>query len=338
MKIKVSDLKRFKSNASSLKVNRLLPILSYIKFADGEVTKNSQHSFFTQKINGITEPFLVDEKTLMNFVDNTQSEDIDIKIKDHRVFITDGKIKISAPTEDVSIFPEPDKNVNDKFEISSELMSSIKIASTFIFTDESEPNRSNVFVGEGVVGASNGFVAFVDKADENCPSFLISKRICNSVLSMDKVKMSQTEKFIFFESDTSMFGFIKTEYPFINFSKFLQYDKDSEKKFEVNKHEFIRFNDMAMSSTPAVVVTAKITCDNGLLKMDMNDSAYERHVVSEVGVEGFIEGEFEYQPHHMNQLLRNMPGNDMTFYQSENKLFVTGEGGSTSLIMQVKKY
>lgn len=334
MKLKVTDLKHFKSNASSLKTNTLIPILSYIKFSEGEVTKNNLHSFCTQKIDGVTEPFLIDEESLMKFIENTEEEYVDIKIKDHRVFI-DGKIRSSSPTEDVSMFPSPEMKGTDLFTITPEILSSIKIASSFIQTDESIPHTSNVFVGNGIVGASNGFIGFVDKIDLDCPEFLITKSTCTCISKMEKIKMSQTEKFIFFESDKTMFGFIKTEYSFIDFGKFVVYDKSKSKKIEVNKYEIIRFNDVAMSSTPAVVIIASFNFKKGILIMDMNDTTYERHVTSEIGVEGSITDEFKYMPHHMNQLLKNIPGNDVIFYQGENKLFVTGEGSATALIMKV---
>ena len=116
MKLNVEQLKRFKANSASIKSNGIIPILDYLKFDKGTVTKNAMGSFVIQKIDGCTKSFLVDEKILMNFVAYTSSPTIDIEIKDGKVIMSDGSTKKISPTEPVENFPTNDES-DDNYDL-----------------------------------------------------------------------------------------------------------------------------------------------------------------------------------------------------------------------------
>lgn len=105
MKISTSELKRFKHNSSFIKKNNILPILGYLKFDDGKITKTNLHSFIEQKTN-VKGSFLVPEMNLFNFLARSTEDFVDVYVKDGMCIISDGKLPVvKVPTEDIKHFP-----------------------------------------------------------------------------------------------------------------------------------------------------------------------------------------------------------------------------------------
>lgn len=333
MKIKVSELRSFKSNASFIKTNTLLPVLSYLKFSDGIITKNNLHSFLIQKMSPFKESFLVDEKILMNFIDCTAEEEIEIKIKDKRIWITDGNTKVTSSTEDVINFPPLPEGGDDQVAFTKDILTSIKTASNFLSHNENEPFRSHLFIGKKAICASNGFVAYVEQFEVEIPEIILSKENAQIVSKLDNAFFYQNGNYHFFESGNVKYGFIKPAVNFFDLTKFSVYSKD--KFFTVNKNDIIRFNDIAMSSTPSKTVTSIFGVVNNVMTLNLQDIDFEVTVTKEIPVEGEMEGDFRFMPLNMNQILKNIPSDDLTFYQAKNKFYITGKEGFTTLLMGV---
>lgn len=333
MKIKVSELKSFKANASFIKQNGIIPILSYLKFEDGSVTKNNLHSFLIQKVGKFKEKILVDEKILMAFVDNASSDEIEITVSGTRVLITDGFTKDYSPTDELINFPTNESGVFEKIELNAEILSSIRITSNFILLDEQMPAKSHVFIGKKSVAGSNGFIAYFKSFDIDLPEMVLNKETSTGISKFDTIQFSQSEKYHFFENDTCKFGFIKPTYPFFDLIVFGKYDAEAP-HFEVNKYDIIKFDELAISSpSKKVVATFKVISE--VMKLEMKDADFERDVQKDISVTGMDVESFSYMPVNMNQLLKNVPDSDLTFWQSKNKYYITGESGFTTLIMEV---
>lgn len=332
MKIKVADLKSFKANAAFIKQNSIIPVLSYLKFQDGAITKNNLSAFLIQKIGKSKEAFLVDEKILMSFIDNTSDEEIEIKLDNKRVMISDSTTKDYSPTEEIINFPSNEDSPEDQTEFDLDVLSAIKITSAFIMPDGDMPAKSHIFIGKKAVAGSNGFVAYIETFKKELPEVVLKKDTAAAVSKFDTVNFSQTERYHFFENGNCKYGFIKPDYPFFDLTVFGTFNKKSP-KFTINKNDFIRFNDICISSSVIKTMTANFTIAGVQLKLTMKDADYERDIVKDVVIEGKMEGEFMFMPIYMNQLLKNVPDTDLTFYQEKDKYYVTGDSGFTSLIM-----
>ena len=77
MKLSTKQLKQFNSIAGGMKQNNILPILSYLRFKDGTITKNNLESFVTMEAD-FEGSVLIDEKILMSFVEYTNAEEINV--------------------------------------------------------------------------------------------------------------------------------------------------------------------------------------------------------------------------------------------------------------------
>lgn len=333
MKISVSELKSFKANASFIKQNNIIPVLSYLKLSDGCITKNNLNSFLIQKVGKFKESILVDEKILMAFVDNASTDEIEISVSGKRILITDGFTKDYSPTDDIINFPTNESGEFEKTKISVDVLASIKIASTFILSEETMPNKSNIFVGKKSVAGSNGFIAYVKTFDIDLPQMVLSKDTCTVISKFGSIDFYESESYHFFENDKCKFGFIKPTYPFFDLTVFGVFNKEAP-HFEVNKFDLIRFNDLAISS-PSKKVVATFKVQSEVMKLVMKDTDYDRDVEKDIPVTGEDVSLFAYMPVNLNQLLKNVPDAYLIFYQAKNKYYITGESGFTTLIMEV---
>lgn len=335
MKIKVSDLRSFKANSGFIKQNNIIPVLSYLKFENGSVTKNNLNSFIIQSVGNSNESFLVDEKILMNFIDCTSESEIEIKLKDKRIHISDGNTKVTSPTDDLVNFPTNENEELEKTELDAEVLSAIKIASNFIMAEEGDmPVKAYVFVGGSLVAGSNGFIVYLEKFDKALPNFLLSKEIASSLGKYSSVSFSQSGNYYFLETDKIKLGFIKPNQGFVDFSPFSNFNKNVP-SFVINKNEFIRFNDMAVSSTPIKGVPATFSVEKKKMKLDYNDTNYEINISKEIPAEGTMEGSFTFLPNNLNPLLKSVPDEILTFYQAKDRYYVTGDSGFVSFVTRM---
>ncbi len=335
MKIKVSELKSFKSNASFIKQTNILPILGYLKFDEGCITKSNMGCFLTQEVEGMDESFLVDEKILMNFIEFSAAPEIKITKKDKMVTITDGNSKVTCQTDDIINYPKHEKEFNDAVVLDNDTMCAIQIASNFIMTDPQQPFKSHVFIGKGNVAGSNGFIAYISTLSNPVPEIILSKDTAAAVGRLHIASYATAGRWDVFKADKCTYGFIKPELPFFDLSVFGVYDK-SEQSFVVNKTDFIRFNDMCLSSTPTKNIIASFQIQEGELKLDMKDSDYDVSVSKGLSTSGEMEGSFKFMPYNMNQLLKSIPSSDITFTKGKDRYIISDEG-YTTLITKIEE-
>jgi hypothetical protein len=191
---------------------------------------------------------------------------------------------------------------------------------------ENIPFASCVFVGNGIVGASSGFVAYVDKADEVLPNIILEKAALSALKGMEFVMFQQNETYTFFSTGSFRYGFIKKDTKFVDMGRFGVLP--DEKSYLADKNEILRFCDAINNICTGRVVISKIA--EGKLSMIDADYGinYEKPLSSEVP-------DFSFNPSMMARLLKSLPDEQIKIIKSTNKFYITGEGSYVSLIMEL---
>lgn len=329
MKLSLTTLQKFRSDAAHIKTNPIIPILSYIKFENGNIIKNNLREFIIQECDGITDNFLIDEKILFNFL-SVASGDISFKVTAKKITITDGNITVTSPTEDITQFPTTTANFDDLVNLNDEVLSAIGIAAKFITEDETNPIKSHVFIGNDHVAASDGFIAYLNNVG-SVPAMVLDKLTAQKIGSLPVCFHTQTESYNFFCSTKTTYGFIRPEQKFFDLSPMLKVPEDIS--FSIKKDALIKFNEACITSSPAKSITSRLEIIDGVLVLTMKDADYSIDVNQRIPLEGNADT-FGYNPTLMNRLLKAVPDSDLKFYQGSNKYFIKGSN-FTSLIMEL---
>lgn len=329
MKLNVSELKKLKANSASIKTNGIIPILSYLKFDSGTVTKNSLSSFVVQKIE-CKEKFLIDERILMNFISYTSSPTIDVKVTAKNVTITDGSTTVVSPTDDVNNYPTNDQSEGETTLLDKDIMLAIDIASNFTIEEEIPSPRGHVFLGNNCVCGSDGFVAYIDEFEEELPKIVLKKVTAMAISKFEELKFSQNDSYHFFETDDCKFGFIKPDYQFFDLAPFGKFEHTES--FIIDKTDFIKVNDMVVGATNAKFSIASIEVKDEKMIYEMNDADYGVNVSKEIPVEGSATGVFNFNAALMNRLLKSVLDTELTFNKVGERYYVTGESGFVAVI------
>lgn len=333
MKLLTAELKAFKAKASMIKDRSSIPILDFLKFDKGTVTKNNLNSFLVQEIQ-CDESFLISEKILMNLVDRTSAKEIEVEVSDKRIKISDGLQSFTSPTENLDYFPKNDMPEGDPVNLSGSVIEAIFVASRFILDEDDMPAKCNVFIGNGSVCGNNGFVAYFESVKEKIPNMVLSKHVATAISKFPEVDFSENKSYHFFSSGKSKFGFSKPTYPFFDMSIISKIPEGSP-AFSMNKSPFVAFNDGCISASPSKTIISSMDL-NGKLHLEMNDSAFAIDAAADIEATGKNTAKFHFNPVMMNTLLKGVPDETLTFHQSENKYYITGESGFVSLIMEIK--
>lgn len=326
MKLLTKELKAFNSIAGGMKQNSILPILSYLKFEDGYITKNNMESFVMMEAD-FKGKCLIDEKILMSFVDAVNAEEIDVKINEKSIIISHGKEKMTSPTDDIKNFPTNTITEGKEIELSNEVIKAVKVAANFTQERDNTPYTSCVFIGKGIVAASNGFIAYCEKAEETLPEIILEKGAISAIRNFDTVSFSENDSYQFYTNHVFKFGFAKTETKFLNMKPF-SIVPDGE-RVSINKQEIIKFCDICANSCTGRVVVASIVKD----KLVMKDAAYEIDYEKPLSVEL---ADFTFNPVLMGKLLKSVPDEKVEFVRAEMKYYITGASGFVSLIMEMQ--
>ena len=326
MKLQVAELKKFKAVAGTIKHNSILPILSYLRFDKGYVTKSNIHSFVSMETD-CDGSFLVDEKILMSFVESVRGSEIDVEVTPKSVILSCGKEKVVSSTDEVKNFPNVSEDTAEEIELDEELLNQVKIAAEFTADREDVSYTQCVFVGNKLVAASTGYIAYTHPIDEKYPQMIFEKDIVAAISKFTSVYFSQTDKYSFFRNGIYRFGFSITETIFVNMKPFSVIPQGAESE-EVDKDEIISFCEMCINSCQGRFVLAKVEGD----KLVMDDPAFEVHY--EKPLSSSLKP-FMFNPIFMSKMLKSLPDEKVFFSTGTNKFYVTGSGSYVSLIMEL---
>lgn len=324
MKLQTKQLKKFKQLSTGMKQNNILPILSYLKFDNGTVTKNNMESFIVMDIE-CEGALLIDERLLMSMVDSTGSDTITATLKGDSVILSDGKTKKVSPTSPVLEFPVNASADAEYIDLLTPVLYAVKVASSFTSENPAVPYTEHVFIGKGNVAASNNFTAYIEKVATGLPEIVLTREAAFMAGRFETLQFSQSESYHFFKADNFVIGFGKKETKFLDMSQFLT---AIECGVQIGKSEIIKFCQMVLSDAQGRAINGSF--EKGI--MVASDDAYGYANETPLSVEL---PDFTFNPTYMLQLLKSVPDEVVTITSSKNKLIVTGESGFFSLIMQV---
>lgn len=330
--IPLADLRQFKKNSSFIKQNGIIPILDYIKFDNGQITKTNQNEYIIFKSN-FTGSFLVEERVLFNFIEYASGNELLFSFNGKKITLSDGNTEVTSQSEDLGLFPIPEICTQDKIELPNEVLLAISTAAQYTQEYEFDPKRPYVFVGAKAVAASDGLIGFYKKFDIDLPEMVLSEKTATKIGSLSSVMFCQNERYLFFETPNSTYGFIKPEPKFFNLGNYFNYPK--EVSFIVNKRDFIAFNDTCIAVSPSKAKYPTFKIEGNMLHLSMVDHDYNINVKRLLSVSGEMKGEFPYIAVLMSKLLKSAPDEDLIFYQGNKKFYIIGDSGFTSLVMEL---
>jgi len=327
MILSTKQLKAFKAASAGIKQNNIFPVCSYLKFEPGTITKNNLESFVIMEAD-VSDTMLIDERLLMSMVDSTKSDTITATVKDDTVILSDGLVKKISPTEPVINFPVNDASDLEYIDIPAPVLYAVRSASQFTVENPNMPYTECVFIGKGLVSASNNFTAYGENVAGNLPEIILLKDAAAAISKFESIEFAQTETYQFFKSGALRYGFGKKETKFLDMTKHFIIPDGTP--VSINKTEIIDFCNQVLTDCAGRPIVASIT--NFVLSMV--DSAYKLDI--QQPLTATLE-DFNFNPNFMRQLLKALPDENVTFIKSLHKCHVTGQSGFVSLIMEHQK-
>lgn len=331
-KVPVSDIRSFKKNSSHIKKNGIIPILDYVKFDNGTITKTNLHEFVVQESNFIGS-LLIEERVLFNFIEYTNASDILFVADGKRITVSDGSQKTTSMQGDIALYPEIEQSPKETVTLTDTILKLFGAAAKYTQDHRDDLLISHIFIGDDSILASDRYIAFYRKIDRVLPKTAIPKSVAERVSSIDPADFSQTEKKLFFKTGKALYGFQKTEATHVDMRKYFDYVKDA--CFYASKSELISFNETCLSMSPLRICHPTLEIVNNKLLMSAIDGDYGVGNEKEIDIVGSIGMKFKYDASWMNRLLKTAPDDELTFSRVKGMMYITGDSGFTSLIMEL---
>lgn len=332
VKVSVSDIRSFKKNSSHIRSKSILPILDYIKFDNGTITKTNINEFVVQESN-FTGSFLIEERVLLNFVEYTSASDILFIADGKKVIISDGSQKTGSIQGDITLFPEIEQPPKETVSLTDTILKLLGSAAKYTQEGSDDLRKSHIFIGGNMILASDANIAFYRKIDRELPKTAIPRSVAERVSSIDPAYFSQTEKKLFFKAGKVLYGFQRTEATYIDMSSFFKFENlDS---FHAPKAELIAFNEMCLSMSKIKMCHPFLEIKDGKLLMSAVNSDFGVDNEKEIEVVGKMEGKVQYDAATLNRLLKTAPDEELAFSRGKGMIYITGDSGFTSLIMEL---
>jgi hypothetical protein len=331
-KVPVADIRSFKKNSGHIKRNGIIPILDYIKFDNGTITKTNLNEFVVQEAN-FNGSFLIEERILFNFIEYTNASDIVFSADGKRITLSDGSQKTTSAQGDIALYPVTEEPPKETVALTDTILKLFGAAAKYTIEEQHDLVISHIFVNSDAIYASDRFIAFYRKIDRELPKTAIPRSVAEKVSSIDPSDFSQTEKRLFFKAGKVLYGFQKTEAVYFDLSMLFNYEKDAS--FHVSKSELIGFNEMCLSMSPLKICYPSFEIKNGKLFLSANDGDYGVDNEKEIDVVGKMESKFKYEATRMTRLLKTAPDDELTFCHIKGRMYITGDSGFTSLIIEI---
>lgn len=332
VKVSVSDIRLFKKHSSHIKSKGVIPILDYIKFDNGAITKTNINEFVVQESN-FNGAFLIEERILFNFIEYTSATEILFEADGKKVIMSDGSQKTSSSQGDINLFPAIEEPPTETVSLTDTILKIFGSAAKYTQEESSDLRKSHIFIGGDTIIASDGFIAFYRKIDRELPKTAIPRSVAEKVSYIDPADFSQTDKKLFFRANKVLYGFQKTEATYIDMSGFFNFSKDIY--FHAPKSELIAFNEMSLAMSKFKLCHPYLEIVNGKLVMSAVNSDYGVDNEKEIDVLGKMGDKFQYDAVTLNRLLKTAPDEELTFYRVKGMMYITGDSGFTSLTMEL---
>lgn len=332
VKVPVADIRLFKKNSSHIQNKGILPIHDYIKFDNGTITKTNLNEFVIQE-STFTGSLLVEERILFNFIDYTSATEITFMTDGKRVILSDGSQKTGSTQGDITLFHIPEEMPKETVSLTDTILKHFGSAAKYIQEGNDDLRKTHVFIGGSEIFASDAQIGFYRKIDRELPKIAIPRSVAQRVSSIDPADFAQTERKLFFKAGKVIYGFQKTEATYFDMSRLFKFENlDS---FHAPKAELIAFNDMCLSMSKIKMCHPFLEVKDGKLLMSAVNSDYGVDNEKEIDVIGKMEGKVQYDAGTLNRLLKTAPDEELTFSRGKGMIYITGDSGFTSLIMEL---
>lgn len=324
MILSVKSLKAFKSASSFIKPNGLIPVLAYIKFGAGTITKNNLNAFLVADMPG-AEPMLVEELSLWKAVDNASGDTIELTRTDNTITI--GKAKHQTITD---AFPDNATPSGPAIPIDS-ILPDIAICSALVSTEELETKFHFVHVNNKSVGATDKIVMYYNTHPDDLPSMILRKEVAQTVSRLNGVSFSENDSYQFFTVPGMLYGFIKPEGKDFDLTQYFKLPVNAP-SLVLNKSDIVAFSNYIIGYTPAALFWTDLVVD-GPVTLGFNDTDWKKSYSTDV--DATITGEhppIRWNAVLMQRLLNVLPDEQITMYRAKDQYYITGSSGYVALI------
>lgn len=329
MNIRVSDLRRFRKLAVSIKTNKILPIYGYLKFGDGEICKATEHAFVKWGCAESDEKILVEEKHLFNLLDITNAPFINISKKGKKVMLTDGRDNLHFQTDEYDLFTKIPGKPEEVIQITDAFLDALGMSSEFCMPMGPIPQYyMYVQIGNKTICSGDGVILFHQDIEE--PVNAILEKDIARLMSREPVKsFSESESHYFFFTEDTTFGFTKQNMGYTDIRKF--FANIGKVSFSSSNSDFASYNTLASKSAinPIVnIVTGKMEMyDSGT---DMGNTRPMPNIT--------LSKDFSYIPSYMNRLLSAIAGDALDFYENDKFMAIKNPDiKATAIIAKISK-
>lgn len=303
MKIKTSELREFMPLAAAVPSKGILPILSYIKFSNGTLTKTDLSTYVIHEISAQGEDMLLNEKILSAFLKDCRGDEFTIIKEGDEIFLVDGKRKTKFATEDMTLFPEvPTRGDEVPIELNQEALTAIYSASKNIGETKLNDFVDFVHITDGMVIGTDRASLFCKKIPE-LPNLIIDAYCASVITKFTSVNFFQSGNYNFFTTGKTIYGFV--QYANIKtppqLSSFVPTKKPNT-FMEFETRDLIGFCESAMAYSPSPIIS--FTMNGGSLSFV--DAEYRVDSVQELDVTGDYKPVGKYLPRKMATFLRSL--------------------------------
>lgn len=339
VKIPVSELKEFLSRSKAIPANGLLPITDYIKLVcEGDVitlTKTNLNQFITHQVEGkFNKNFtlLIDLATFATAVSESEAEEMKISFKEQKADNPARRIKIvimedgiqgviKCQSEDESVFPSNPSYDKDNMTV----LSPDIIEALFLSAEAALPLKGTVrqpfeYVHIKNMGKKKSYICgfsvgimYFKWFKENLPDMVLEQMVCTMLGNYqgDGVTMYRGEKYDFFDTGKSLYGFIQTEMKGPDFASIIN-AKDDEKSFTIDRKSLMAFCKLAIGINPSSLVDPcfiQNAEENNAVVLDYENNLINRSCKKEVEVKKnkrYVIKKFLFNPNDMLKLLKSL--------------------------------
>lgn len=318
MKINTAELRAFLQAAGRIKPSRLMPILNFIKFENGTITKSNGPEFvqYTCEFKGV---FLVEERIISNFIAATKADEIEITWTAKRVIISDGSASVNSPNADVKDFGTIPEHADNWDPLEDKIMEAIGSCATLLSDeDTAQPATRHVFIGGGLVVGTDGNVGLLYDVPQTS-RIMLAKGPAAILGRLGRAEYVSAGNYDFFRSGPLLLGFVKPElvtwYDFVTWKA-----PDGLPVFTLPKAELIAFCDMCNAASPAYGGPSKLTRTSA----EMNDNDYEVQVHRNIPGIGADVDPIQFAPRWLGKLLRQVPGDTIAIHYAPKTIYLVG--------------
>jgi len=331
-RIRKEDLIAFKEQSADIVIkNDIQPVLQFLRVkVEGDfatITKNNNRAFIVKSIANDSDDceFLIDEKTLYDFMNACEGEYITFKTSGLRIEISCGKARLFSPTEPPHLYPNIDTSNENWVQIpkltsvSAGICAKLCLDPTVIFGA-----TSHVFAAPDWVGGSDGSIAYFQTLSAASPKLILRREVAQSLSKMSTPQYAQTESYDLFKDGETLFGFVKSEVGFFDgYAGLFRGALEVPISFSLNKGAMIKFTQLCTQRAPDATAGATFECSGDTLSMKLVDSGASLDIHMEFPVVSTEKCEFKFNPEKMTQLLKSLPCDDVYFYPGKQRYFIT---------------